>query len=123
MRRAATVKYREFLRVVAHRLQCDDKYVKYVLHAAADVLGTMEEGEVTRTPFGGFHMCLKKKRPILLPDGKTTAEVSEQLVARLVPGKRLRKQKKAPLVWLPAEAASQEYPEPPLPESEPTSLK
>lgn len=68
-----------------------EEAVRNVLFAIPDVLISMDEKDVVRTPMGVFRMTKRAARKVKPPKGEQAVTVPEEMVVKLRAGKRLRK--------------------------------
>ena len=81
--------YDDLVALLARQTGLHSAVVKRVLVRLPEALLELPIGDTVRTPLGVFRMSRRKPRPILLPDGETTAEVAEQVVVKLKPGSKM----------------------------------
>ena len=68
-----------------------EEAVRNVLFALPDVLISMDEKDVVRTPMGVFRMTKRASRKVKPPKGTEAVTIPEEMVVKLRAGKRLRK--------------------------------
>lgn len=82
--------YDDLVARLAHQTGLHSDLVKKVLVHLPDALMELTVGGSVRTPLGVFRRTRRKTRQVVLPDGKTSAMISEMSVVKLKPGSRLR---------------------------------
>ena len=88
------MKYDHLIEQVAKSLGLTQKTVRDVLFAVPDVLITLGEEEMVRTPLGVFRMMKRAARSVTPPDGASkimSVKVPAEMVVKMRAGSRLRK--------------------------------
>lgn len=81
--------YDDLVADMARRSGLHSEVVKRVLVHLPEALQDLEIGDAVRTPLGVFRKVRRDPRTVMLPDGKTSAEVSELTVVKLKPGAKM----------------------------------
>jgi len=85
------VQYDEFLFRLANVSGVSVESIREVLYYLPDVLVSMREGEITKTPLGVFRAVRKRARLVVPPKQTKHFPVKEEIVIKIRPGLRLRK--------------------------------
>lgn len=86
------MRYKKLIEEVARLSSQPEEAVRAVLFSFSDALVQLDEKDMVRTPLGAFRLHRRKSREVVLPDGDGEASIGEELVVKLRPGTRLRKE-------------------------------
>lgn len=86
------MRYEKLIEEVAKLSGQSEEAVRTVLFSFSDALVRLDEKDMVRTPLGAFRLHRRKSREVVLPDGDETASIGEELVVKLRPGTRLRRE-------------------------------
>lgn len=86
------MQYDALVKETALAANVDPKTVRTVLASVPEVLVTLGEGEKVRTPLGVFRMTQRKGREVTIPTSNEKVVIGPEMVVKLKPGSKLRKE-------------------------------